>query len=654
MALLNFLTNKAAAAHDATAKLAVINELKAVFPEDSWNIEIEVSEYTAENIANLWSNELRKPLKAALEAESKSKASFSAWLGDIHFVNVRIAPKRIFQRSRSNQGWRISMMALPAAGVIGLGIASHYQGGQNHNALGRASAFLRDVAAAGMPDGNVLPGREAEAEDWDGTGLFTAPVRQVDGVTVPVSSDNGMLSLKSVRTTTVKKILASFISIEAVAPSVGEAALVARLEAWRDAALTLSTSVPPYTSVQDFEALRALALQDLAAASLRLQLSRKSATRSTVRIFYGPPGTGKTLTAVRDAVKLVDVGFDDGGDPSVSFARFNALTDQVAFLTFHQALQYEDAIESIRPTVQMPADDADKNADADADVEEDAEVAAAKPTTSVAYRLHEGVILRMIRAALEEPAKEFVVVIDEINRGDISRILGPLISALEPDKRLGAEYPISVELQYPRAGNLEPRLFLPANLHFLGTMNSADRNIALVDHALRRRFDFVLIPPEPALLRSTPDANPIDLAKLLSTINHRITHVLGAEYAIGHGYFMSCESNEDVIRTMARKLLPLLEEYFFGNPGLMLLVLGEAPGADDNMHVITEPNTAYEMLFNLSREQASALGYRSQETGLGVVLDPRFWNGNKLLPGPDDEAYAVRAVQKIYADTVVP
>lgn len=84
----------------------------------------------------------------------------------------------------------------------------------------------------------------------------------------------------------------------------------------------------------------------------------------------------------------------------------------------------------------------------------------------------------------------------------------------------------------------------------------------------------------------------------------------------------------------------------------MLLVLGEAPGAEDNMHVITEPNTAYEALFNLSREQASTLGYRSHETGLSIVLDPRFWNGNKLLPGPGDEAYAVRAIQKIYADLV--
>ena len=647
MALLNFLTSKAAAAHDATAKLAVMDELKAVFPEDSWSVEIEVSEYTQDNIANLWKNELRKPLKAALEAAGRDRDSFATWLGDTHFVNIRIAPKRIFERSRSNQGWRISIMALPAAGVIGLGIASHYQGGQNHNALGRASAFLRDVAANGMADGSDLPGRVAVAEDWDGTGLFTAPVDHVDGVAIPASSDNGMLALKSVRTTTVKKILASFISIEAIAPSVGEAGLVARLKAWRDAALALATSVSPYTSVQDFEALRALALQDLAAANLRLQLSRKSANRSTVRIFYGPPGTGKTLSAVRDAVKLVDVSFDDGGDPSISFAKFNALTEQVAFLTFHQALQYEDAIESIRPTVDLPTTE---EIDEDVDAEEIKGPVAS--STGVAYRLHEGVILRMIRAALEDPAKEFVVVIDEINRGDISRILGPLISALEPDKRLGAEYPISVELQYPRVGNLESRLFLPANLHFLGTMNSADRNIALVDHALRRRFDFVAIPPEPALLRPTPDANSIDLKKLLATMNSRITHVLGAEYAIGHGYFMNCESNEDVIRTMARKLLPLLEEYFFGNPGLMLLVLGEAPGAEDNMHVITEPNTAYEALFNLSREQASTLGYRSQETGLSIVLDPRFWNGNKLLPGPDDEAYAVRAIQKIYADLV--
>jgi 5-methylcytosine-specific restriction protein B len=467
--------------------------------------------------------------------------------------------------------------------------------------------------------------------------------------------DGGNLTLKVVRTTTVKKILASFIAIQPIDPGNGENALLQQLRTWEAVGWALATQVPPFTSVKAFEALRALALQDLAAANLRHRLNRKSDTRSIVRIYYGPPGTGKTLTAVRDAVKIVDPSFDDGGNPSVSFGRFNELTDQVSFLTFHQALQYEDAIESIRPMVGIPdqksANDDDENGDDEGD-------AAIGPKgagqNSIQYQLHEGVILRAIRSALDNSNKEFVVVIDEINRGDISRIIGPLISALEPDKRLGAEYPISVELQYPRASHLESRLFLPANLHFLGTMNSADRNIALVDHALRRRFDFVALPPEPGLLSSTKDADPIDLKHLLATLNHRITHLLGAEYAIGHGYFMSCESNDDVVRVMARKIIPLLEEYFFGNPGLMLLVLGQEEGAQFNIHIVTEPTVAYEKLFNIPTDKASALGYRSQEAGLGVSLDPRFWNGSKPLPGPDDASFAVKAIQKIYSPLTPP
>jgi 5-methylcytosine-specific restriction protein B len=654
MGLLQFLTDKTEAAHDATARSEVQKILEMIFQKDRWEIEIEVNIYTNENISNLWSNELPRPLKAGIEAGGGDRDSFKAWLGEVHYVNIRIAAKRIFEHTQSNQGWRISVISIPAAGVIAVGIASHYQGGMNHNALGRASAFLNDVAREDTPDGQVLiPGRKVAADDWDRSGLFVSPINKVAGVQIPATSNGGNLTLKGVRTTTVKKILASYIAIEPVDPAISEHAFLQLLRNWEAAGWMLATQVPPFTSVQDFEALRALAIQDLAAANLRLQLRRKSATRSIVRIYYGPPGTGKTLAAVRDAVKISDPSFDDTGNPSLSFARFNELTDQVSFITFHQALQYEDAIESIRPIVGIKDPKAADENDDD-DEGSAAGVADRIGQNAIAYQLHEGVILRAIREALKNPSKEFVVVIDEINRGDISRIIGPLISALEPDKRLGAEYPIGVELQYPRAGHLETRLFLPANLHFLGTMNSADRNIALVDHALRRRFDFVAIPPEPNLLRPTKDDNSIDLRALLTTLNHRITHLLGAEYAIGHGYFMSCDSNEDTIRVMARKIIPLLEEYFFGNPGLMLLVLGEQIGAEFNMHVVAEPTVVFETLFNVPKDKASVLGYRPQEASLGTMLDPRFWDGNKPLPGPGDSDFAVKAIQKVYSPLKSP
>jgi 5-methylcytosine-specific restriction protein B len=273
----------------------------------------------------------------------------------------------------------------------------------------------------------------------------------------------------------------------------------------------------------------------------------------------------------------------------------------------------------------------------------------ASSSQDLGYRLHEGVLLRMIRAAIKAPAEEFVVVIDEINRGDISRILGPLISSLEPDKRLGAEYPIGIELQYPRAESLESRLFIPSNFHIIGTMNSADRNIALVDHALRRRFEFVAILPEPQLLGKTSDDDPIDLQQLLTTLNARISHLIGPEYAIGHGYLMGCKTNRDVVLVMARKIIPLLNEYFFGSLGLMLLVLSERPNGVNNMHVISEAATAFDTLFNLPKDVASALGYRSHEAGVGVKFDPRFWNDTRIIPGPEDEEYAASAVRKIYS-----
>jgi 5-methylcytosine-specific restriction protein B len=260
----------------------------------------------------------------------------------------------------------------------------------------------------------------------------------------------------------------------------------------------------------------------------------------------------------------------------------------------------------------------------------------------------------MARAAAQAPQREFVVVIDEINRGDVSRILGPLISALEPDKRVGAEFPIGMELQYPRAETLESRLFLPANLHFLGTMNSADRNIALVDYALRRRFDFVEVPPEPTLLGSTADPDPIDMRQLLTVLNARVAHLLGPEYMIGHGYFMACKKNEDVIRVMAGKIIPLLSEYFYGNPGLLLLVVGESSAKPANIHQITEANTAFENVFNLPREIAGGLGYRSHEVGRMLRLDPRFWDNSRIIAGPQDESYAVKAIQQIYAPLPQP
>jgi 5-methylcytosine-specific restriction protein B len=266
----------------------------------------------------------------------------------------------------------------------------------------------------------------------------------------------------------------------------------------------------------------------------------------------------------------------------------------------------------------------------------------------LSYRVHEGVLLRMIRRALKNPGKEFVLVIDEINRGDLSRILGPLISTLETDKRVGAEFPIGFELQYPNSVELESRLFMPSNLHLIGTMNSSDRNIALVDHALRRRFDFVEVPPEPQLLRVTSDSVPIDCAKLLSSINRRIEHLIDADHCIGHGYLVGCETNAQVVERFVKKVIPLLREYFYGNEGLMLLVLGVTPSRQHRIFLLPEQDSEFSKIFSVDPEVAAAMGYRAHSTPRNLRVDSRFWNSSRLVPGPDDEEYAASCVRQIY------
>lgn len=653
MALLKLLTDKSLGIPDKAYIQTVRGELETIFPKEKWELDVNVVPYTVGNKENLFKRELRTSIKKALSAAGKTETDFRSWLSDVHYVNVAAVPKALFEKSKANEGWRFSIVGVPAARIAAMGIASHYQGGQDHINLGRASALLHELVRDGLGDADSAAlGRAVEPGDWDRTGLVVRPITEVLGVVIPQDADDGKLAIKNVRSTTVKKILASFISIEAIDPEIAEQAFFDRMKEWADEALKLASEITPFTSVHDFEFMRTLAMTDQVAARQRIQLRKKSATRSIVRIYYGPPGTGKTLTAVREAVRQVDPSFDDGGDASRAFGRFNDLTGQVAFITFHQALQYEDAIESIRPVIELPGTNEVDETD-DVDDEGDASVAGVEkrtpPNPGLGFRLHEGVLLRMIRAALEQPTKEFVVVIDEINRGDISRILGPLISSLEPDKRLGAEYPIGIELQYPRSLNLESRLFLPANIHFMGTMNSADRNIALVDHALRRRFEFVLVPPEPSLLKPTSDANGIDLRVLLDTLNGRVSHLMGAEYTIGHGYFMACKTNDDVIRVMARKVIPLLGEYFYGNSSLLLLVLSEDPAGDNNIHMVTSPDLAYDKLFNLARDAAKSLGYRPHEANAALRFDPRFWDDSKSVPGPQDSEYAVRAIQKIYA-----
>lgn len=162
----------------------------------------------------------------------------------------------------------------------------------------------------------------------------------------------------------------------------------------------------------------------------------------------------------------------------------------------------------------------------------------------------------------------YVFIIDEINRGNVSAIFGELITLLEEDKRKGNKEETEVTLPYSK-----DKFSVPNNVYIIGTMNTADRSVEALDTALRRRFSFTEMQPNPEILLDS-EYQDVDLKQLLETINQRIEVLIDKDHQIGHSYFIGIQNLDDLKLVLKDKIIPLLEEYFYGDFGKIGLVLG--------------------------------------------------------------------------------
>ncbi len=253
-----------------------------------------------------------------------------------------------------------------------------------------------------------------------------------------------------------------------------------------------------------------------------------------------------SLEEEQELARLLKEAGNDVKLPSAARHRF------MEFVTFHQSFAYEEFVEGLKP---LPPE------------EEEARIS---------YGIVPGVFRKICKTAeaawrsRQDTPPKYLLVIDEINRANIAKVFGELITLIEDDKRFGKPNQVMVTLPYSGHG-----FGVPPNLYILGTMNTADRSIALLDLALRRRFTFKELEPDPSFLNTVAGVN---LGQLLTSLNERVAALLDRDHRIGHSYFMGLDGAagaDDLRFVWYHRVVPLLEEYFYNDGERLTAVLGK-------------------------------------------------------------------------------
>ncbi|WP_335995335.1 McrB family protein [Fusobacterium polymorphum] len=315
-------------------------------------------------------------------------------------------------------------------------------------------------------------------------------------------------------------------------------------------------------------------------------------------IFYGPPGTGKTYTTAKRAVEICKTESEkELTDYTEIMERYNELKkkNRIEFITFHQSYGYEEFIEGIKPIISNEDDESEGESENNQESKTNIKI-----ENDIKYDIVDGIFKKFCdnarKAIIEthdnkENKEPYVFIIDEINRGNISKIFGELITLIETTKRAGKEECISTKLPYSNE-----EFTVPDNVYIIGTMNTADRSIALMDTALRRRFKFEEMLPNYDLLKDIfveDKGVKVNIGAMLKVINERIEYLYDREHTIGHAVFL--EKGKDnrididinkLENIFKKSIIPLLQEYFYEDYEKIRIVLGDNAKDEDEQFIL--------------------------------------------------------------------